>query len=49
MWRAGIGAGAGWILLDRFLHILPDWLSVMLFLIAWVLIIAGLWKERAKS
>ena len=49
LWMAGIGIGAGWILLDRFLHILPDWLAMVMFLIAWVLIIAGVWKERMKK
>ena len=49
LWRIGIGFGAGWILFDRFLHIFPDWLSIAVFLIAWVLIIAGLWKERVKK
>lgn len=49
MLRTGIGIGAGWILFDRFLHIFPDWLSIAVFLIAWVLIIVGLWKERVKK
>ena len=46
---AGIGIGVGWIILDRFLHILPDWLAVVLFLMAWVLIIAGVWMERVTK
>ena len=49
LWRIGIGLGAGWIAFDRFLHILPDWLSIILFLVAWILIISGLWKERVKE
>lgn len=49
LWRIGIGLGAGWIVFDRFLHILPDWLSIILFLVAWILIISGLWKERVKE
>lgn len=49
MWRIGIGLGAGWIAFDRFLRILPDWLSIMIFLVAWILIIAGLWKEKVKT
>ena len=49
LWRIGIGFGAGWILFDRFLHVFPDWLSTVVFMIAWALIIAGLLKERAKK
>jgi len=47
LWRAGIGIGSGCILLDRFLHILSYRLAIAVFLIACVLIITGMWKERA--
>ena len=49
LWRTGAGIGIGWIVLDRWLHILPDWLAIVLFMIAWILIIAGLWKEKRQK
>lgn len=45
--KVGIGIGAGGILLDRFLHILSYRLSIAVFLIACVMIITGMWKEKA--
>jgi hypothetical protein len=45
-WRIGLALGAGVIVTDRLLHLFPDWLAKILFVIAWVLIIAGMWKER---
>lgn len=48
-WIAGLVLGAGVIVTDKFLHILPDWLSIVLFIAAWVLIITGIFKERAKK
>ena len=49
LWCLGLVLGAGVIVTDRFLHLLPDWLAIALFVIAWVLIVAGIWKERAKK
>lgn len=49
LWCLGLVLGAGVIVTDRFLHLLPDWLTIMLFVIAWVLIIAGIWQEKAKK
>ena len=49
IWCLGLVVGAGVIVTDRFLHILPDWLAIVLFVIAWVLIIAGIWKDRVKK
>jgi hypothetical protein len=49
LWCLGLVLGAGVIVTDRFLHLLPDWLAIVLFVIAWVLMIAGIWKERAKK
>ena len=46
LWCIGLALGAGVIATDRFIHLLPDWLTKVLFVIAWVLIIAGRWKER---
>ena len=40
LWCLGLVLGAGVIVTDRFLHLLPDWLAIVLFVIAWVLIIA---------
>lgn len=48
-WIAGLVLGAGVIVTDKFLHILPDWLSIVLFIAAWALIIAGIFMERAKN
>ncbi len=48
-WIAGLVLGAGVIVTDKFLHILPDWLSIVLFIAAWALIITGIFKERAKK
>ena len=48
-WIAGLVLGAGVIVTDKFLHILPDWLSIVLFIVAWALIIIGIFKERAKK
>ena len=48
-WIAGLVLGAGVIVTDKFLHILPDWLSIVLFIAAWALIIIGIFKERAKK
>ena len=49
LWCTGLVLGAGVIAADRFLHLLPDWLAITLFVIAWVLIIAGIWKEKAMK
>lgn len=49
LWICGLVLGAGVIVADRFLHLLPDWLAIALFVMAWVLIVAGIWKERAKK
>jgi len=46
LWCIGLALGAGVIFTDRFLHLFPDWMTKILFVIAWVLIIAGMWKER---
>ena len=43
---AGIILGAGTIVTDRFIHKLPQWLAVILFVAAWVLIIAGMIIQR---
>ena len=48
LWCLGLALGAGVIVTDRFLHILPDWLAIVLFTGAWILIITGIWMERAK-
>lgn len=48
-WIAGLVLGSGVIVKDKFLHILPDWLSIVLFIAAWALIITGIFKERAKK
>ena len=48
-WIAGLVLGAGVIVTDKFQHILPDWLSIVLFIAAWALIITGIFKERAKK
>ena len=45
--KVGIGIGAGWILLDKLFHILSYRLAIVVLLIACVMIITGLWKERA--
>ena len=49
LWCLGLLLGAGVIVTDRFLQLLPDWLTIVLFVMAWVLIIAGIWKEKAKK
>lgn len=49
LWALGIVLGAGVIVTDKLLHLLPDWLSIVLFIAAWVLIVAGIWKERANK
>ena len=49
LWCTGLVLGAGVIVTDRFLHLLPDWLAMVLFVMAWVVIIAGIWKEKAKK
>ena len=49
LWCLGLLLGAGVIVTDRFLHLLPEWLTIVLFVMAWVLIIAGIWKEKAKK
>ena len=49
LWCLGLALGAGVIATDRFLHLLPDWLAIVLFVIAWVLIIAGIWQEKVKK
>ena len=41
-WIAGLVLGAGVIVTDKFLHILPDWLSIVLIIAAWALIIIGI-------
>ena len=48
-WIAGLCLCGGVIVMDRFLHWLPEWLSLVLFVAAWALIITGVWKERAKK
>ena len=42
----GIGLGAGVIVINRFIHKLPQWLAITLFSAAWVLIIAGMIASR---
>ena len=49
LWCLGLVLGAGVIVTDRILHLLPEWLAIVLFVIAWVLIIAGIWKEKANK
>ena len=49
LWCLGLLLGAVVIVTDRFLHLLPEWLTIVLFVMAWVLIIAGIWKEKAKK
>ena len=46
LWCIGLALGAGVIVIDRFLHLFPDWLTKILFVIAWALILTGMWKER---
>ena len=43
---AGIVLGAGTIVTDRFIHKLPQWLAIILFTAAVVLIIAGMIIQR---
>ena len=43
---AGIVLGGVTIVTDRFIHKLPQWLAIILFLAAWVLIIAGMLIQR---
>ena len=38
----GIVLGAGTRVVDRFLHRLPNWLAIMLYAIAVIMIIAGM-------
>ena len=49
LWCIGLALGAGVIVTDRLLHLFPGWLAKILFVIAWVLIIAGMWKERVRK
>ena len=44
----GIVLGAGTIVTDRFIHKLPNWLAIVLFVAAWVLIIAGMIVSRTR-
>ena len=46
LWVDGLVLGAGVIVTDKFLHVLPDWLTFVLFIGAWALIIAGLMREK---
>ncbi len=45
----GIVLGAGTIVTDRFIHKLPNWLAIVLFVAAWVLIIAGMIVARQSQ
>ncbi len=48
----GIILGGGTIVVDRFdryLYKLPNWLAIVLFLIAWIMIIAGMIKTRGSA
>ncbi len=42
----GIVPGAGVIVTERFIHKLPQWLAIALFVAAWALIIAGMIVAR---
>ena len=38
----GIVLGAGTIVMNRIFYKLPNWLAIVLFTIAWIMIIAGM-------
>jgi hypothetical protein len=42
----GIVLGAAVIVTDRYFYKLPNWLAIVLFTAAWVLIIAGMLMSR---
>ncbi len=45
----GIILGGGTVVVDRYLYKLPNWLAIVLFLIAWIMIIAGMIKTRGSA
>ena len=45
----GIILGGGPVVVDRYLYKLPNWLAIVLFLIAWIMIIAGMIKTRGSA
>ena len=45
----GIVLGAGTIIADRLFHKLPNWLAIVLFTIAWIIIIAGMVITRKSA
>lgn len=45
----GIILGGGTVVVDRYLYKLPNWLAIVLFLIAWFMIIAGMIKTRGSA
>ena len=49
LWVTGLALAAGVILADKLLHGLPSWLAITMFIGAWTMIIAGMWKEKVKK
>ena len=45
----GIVLGALTIVTDRYIHKLPNWLAIILFVIAWILIIVGMILARIHT
>ena len=45
----GIVLGALTIVTDRYIHKLPNWLAIILFVIAWILIIVGMILTRIHT
>ena len=45
----GIILGCGTIIVDRYFHKLPNWLAILLFAVAIVLIIAGMIITRKSA
>lgn len=45
----GIILYGGTIVVDRYLYKLPNWLAIVLFLIACIMIIAGMIKTRGSA
>jgi hypothetical protein len=45
----GIVLGGGMVAVDRYLYQLPDWLATVLYAIAAIMIIAGMFKSRQQA
>ena len=45
----GIALAAGTIITDRYIHKLPQWLAIILFVAAWILILAGMIISRTSA